>query len=108
MITDEERRKYLKKAKKSGFGVLTAIQSLKPFIDFVCDEDSPGKRWIETDLDKQAKLLNKIYESILKDGNAELRDVIELRLIRERLQETYDAINNYNRLINEVKQAQNG
>lgn len=101
MITDEERFNYLSVVGNRGDKILVLITAMRPFIEAM--ETEIGKELLADDIVEHARLLNKIFDSLIKDGKAEQSDVILLKLLDSRLKKIYDRLANYNKSVEEVK-----
>lgn len=101
MITDEERFNYLSVVGNRGSNILGLITAMRPFIEAM--ETEIGKELLSDDIAEHAKLMNKIFDSLVKDGKAEQADVILLKLLDSRLKKIHDRLANYNKSVEEVK-----
>jgi hypothetical protein len=58
-------------------------------------ETEVGKEFLKDDIEQHQELINKIYVSLIDTGNAEQKDVIELKLRHERLKKIYDRLKTF-------------
>jgi hypothetical protein len=93
MIANEERLEYLAKIGKRGMKTLATIDALAPFVEM--SESEVGKEFLKDDLEQHQLLINKIYISLIAEGKADQRDVIELKLRHDRLKKIYDKLKTY-------------
>jgi dsDNA-specific endonuclease/ATPase MutS2 len=101
MINSDEARKYLAKVGQRGIKTLETISSLRPFVESL--ETPLGKELLQENIETHQVLMNKIYDSLLKDGEVNQRDVIELQIRHRDLQRIYDKIKTYMLSIKLVK-----
>jgi hypothetical protein len=93
MLANDERLEYLAKIGKRGLKTLATIDALTPFVEM--SETDIGKEFLKEDLDQHQGLINKIYTSLITEGNADQKDVIELKLRHDRLKKVYDRLKTY-------------
>ena len=93
MITAGEARIYLTKIGKRGQNTLATIESLAPFVE-MC-ETKVGKEFLTDDIEQHQALINRIYDSLLSNGTAAQKDVIELKIRHERLKKIYYRLKTY-------------
>ena len=84
MITDEQRLKFYEAVGlKAGKKILNTIAELRPFVEW--SETDDGKWQIGDDIENMGRLMNKIFESLIKDGTAGQSDVCTLQYIHKRI-----------------------
>ena len=93
MISQDDAREYLTKIGQRGLKTLSVIESLAPFVEAMQTE--LGAELLKDDIEQHSTLINKIYRSLIDTGNAEQKDVIELRLRDDRLKKIYDRLKTY-------------
>lgn len=101
MISQEEVDNYLTVVGKRGLEVMRVITSIRPFIEMA--ESEMGQELIRDDITEHSRLMNKIYDSLVKDGKAEQGDVILLQLLDRRLKKIYDRKQVYEKGVAEIK-----
>lgn len=106
MISDEEQKNYLAVVGKRGLSTLALIQKLSPIVGALNSE--LGSQFLKDDIEQHARLINKVYDSLMDKGTADQRDVIELQLLHGRLFNAYRRISKYEESLNEVKTAKKG
>ena len=106
MISDEERKHYLEVVGKRGLQTLALINKLSPIVSALNSEF--GSQFLNDDIEQHAKLINKVYDSLMDTGIAEQRDVIHLQLLHGRLLNSYHKIAKYEESLHEVKTAKKG
>ena len=102
-LTLEEKRKYVFLTGKGGIEALATIDALRPFIEMA--ESEIGKEFLSEDIKDHAFLINKCFESLIRDGQADQKDVIKLQLTFGRLKRHYDRLSNYEHLVAKVRAA---
>jgi hypothetical protein len=102
-LTLEEKRKYVFLTGKGGIEALATIDALRPFIEMA--QSDVGKEFLEEDIKDHAFLINKCFDSLIKDGATDQRDVIKLQLTYGRLKKHYDRLTKYEGLVAKVKAA---
>ena len=104
MISQDDAREYLTKIGKRGLKTLSVIESLAPFVEAMQTE--LGAELLKDDIEQHSALINKIYRSLIETGNAEQKDVIELRLRDDRLKKIYDRLKTYSVSVQMVKKVE--
>ena len=106
MIDAEDTRKYLTMVGKRGLQTIATINSLRPFVEMMQSEI--GSEFLRDDVQQHSDLINRIYESLIKEGTAEQRDVISLQLLHKRLQKIYDRLKTYHESVGKVHKIKEG
>ena len=105
MIDADDARNYLAKVGKRGLRTLSTIESLAPFVEAM--QSDLGAELLKDDIEQHSILINKIYDGLINTGEAEQKDVIELRLRDARLKKIYDRLKTYDVGVNLVKKIAN-
>ena len=103
MIGDKEVRKYLETVGKRGLGTLKTITDLRPMVEAL--ETELGQAFLKDDITNHSALINRIYESLIKEGKAEQKDVIHLQLLHGRILNIYNKLQIYQESVKKVKEA---
>lgn len=83
-MDSETVKAYIKNTGQRGKEIFRVIQELRPVIDIFI-EKGVGAKIIEEDVERHMILFQIIYESLIKEGQANQKDVIELQYLHNRL-----------------------
>ena len=103
MLGDEDVRKYLEVVGKRGLGTLKTITDLRPMVEAL--ETELGQAFLKDDITNHSSLINRIYESLIKEGKAEQKDVIHLQLLHGRILNIYNKLQIYTESVKRIKEA---
>ena len=102
MINDDQIKGYLEVVGKKGLKTLGIIETLRPVVER--SESDLGKEFLKEDIEQFVLLFNKTYDSLIKTGTADQKEVIALQLLHHRLLNISEKLNLYEDMVKKVKE----
>ena len=101
-MNDEERREYIRNVGKGGIKLLVIIEKLRPIIELWLNNEV-GRQFLDEEIRQHVELLNRVFDSLIDKGEADVKDIITLKVTYSRLKRIGDLVNNYETFVERGK-----